>query len=88
MRGAELPLMSSVRKRGECLLAKPISPRQERSARVEMAIVLDDHLSGCQETSEVGLVVEAGGAEVGEMTHLHTGHLKQGVGSHLAEAET
>ena len=27
------------------------------------------------------------GAEVGEMTNLHTGHLQQGVGAHLAEAE-
>ena len=37
---------------------------------------------------KVGLAVEAGGAEVSEMTDLHTGHLQQGVGANLAEAET
>jgi hypothetical protein len=30
---------------------------------------------------KVGLAVEAGGAEVAEMTHLHTGHLQKSVAS-------
>lgn len=54
---------------------------------VETATELDAHGSDRKETGEVALIVEAGGAEVGEMTHLHTGHLQQGVGTHLAEAE-
>jgi len=55
---------------------------------VGVAIVLNDHLSGRQKTGEVGQIVETGGAEVGEMTHFHTGHLQQGISTHLAEAKT
>ena len=36
---------------------------------------------------EVGLVVEAGGAHVGEVAHSCAGHAQESVGTHLAEAQ-
>jgi len=54
---------------------------------VETATGLDAPVSGRQETGEVGLVVEAGSAEVGEMTHFNPSDLQQGVSTQLAEAK-